>query len=203
MKSESLLVRLKDSGISDTTGIIITVRHISPDGVEVAVGIPGIPNVVGSLRPGDVLLLETPSRGLIEARLLSFSYQNDVAQFLATEVAPKIGLVAGAAEIDPANVPFTEAELQRVSQSIEEAREKVSTISGLRAEQIQLVHRKLDEIRDAANRMGRKDWVNYAAGSLTSLCITAAFAPEVTRGIFSAVNTAFAWLFTSGILLIQ
>jgi hypothetical protein len=203
MKNETLVVRLKNSGIADTTGLIVTVRSITPEDVEVAVGFPGIPNVLGTMRPGDAVLLETPSRGLLEARLLSFSYQNDVAEILITEVSPRIGLVAGAAEVDPANAPFTESELEQVSQSVKDARERVANIRGLQPEQIQLIQRKLDEIGSAASRMGRKDWVNYAAGSLTSLCITAAFAPEVTRGIFSAVNAAFVWLFTSGILLIQ
>jgi hypothetical protein len=203
VQSEALVIRLRDSGISETTGMIITVRQIKQLEVDVAVGYPGIPNTVGLMRPGDAVLLETPSRGLLEARLLSFSYQADITKFLVTEVSPRIGLVAGAADIDPANTPFTESQLGQISNSIQEARESVSGIQGLQPEQIQLVQRKLDEILDAASRMGRKDWVNYVAGSLTSVCIAGAFAPDVTRGIFSAVNAAFAWLFTSGILLIQ
>ena len=71
----------------------------------------------------------------------------------------------------------------------------------LKPEQIKLLSRKLDEIKAASTRMGRKDWVNYVAGTITAVCITAAFAPDQTQRIFSSINTALSWFFASGVLL--
>jgi hypothetical protein len=203
MRREALTVHTSDSGISESLGLILTVRAISEAEVDVIVGFSGLPNLASQMQPGDAVLFETASEGLFEIRLLSFSYVNDFANFLLTEVSPRVGLIAGAADIDPANAPFTEEQLGHISRSVQEAQVKVAKIQALRPEQIELLDRKLEEIRDAATRMGRKDWVNYVAGSLTSVCIAGAFAPEVTRNVFHVVNAAFAWLFSSGILLIQ
>ena len=123
-------------------------------------------------------------------------------EFLVTQVAPTIGLLAGGVNDDPNNSPFTEAELRRVRESLELLKIQIRQSASLVPEQFDLLSRKIDEIQLASERMGRKDWVNYVAGSLTSLCISAAFAPDVTRQIFTAANAAFTWLFSSGILLL-
>ena len=202
MRKEILTVRAKRSAVSETLGLIFTVRHVAPTYVHLVLGYPGLPNISGQMEAGDAWLYETATSGLFEARLLGFHFQDDTAQFLLTEVAPRLGLVAGAADIDPANAPFSDAQLSQVRDSIEDAKNRVARLTEMLPEQIALVQRKLDEVGQAATRMGRKDWVNYVAGSLTSLCITAAFAPDVTRKVFESVNASFVWLFASGILLL-
>ena len=114
-----------------------------------------------------------------------------------------MGLLAGAATTDPNNAPFSEMELKRVGESLASLKIAVKKGNYLAAEQFDLLTRKLDEIQAAATRMGRKDWITYVAGSLTSLCIAAAFAPDVTRKLFLATNEAFTWMFSTGILLLS
>jgi hypothetical protein len=155
------------------------------------------------METGDAVLLETPSDGLLEVRLIEHSYQGDSIDLLISQVSPRSGLLAGAAEIDPENTSFGEEELRRIAVSIESIKKHTAAMPDLNPEQVQLLARKLDEIQAASTRMGRKDWINYVAGSVTSVCISAAFAPDLTRKVFSAVNAAFSWFFASGVLLFQ
>ena len=112
-------------------------------------------------------------------------------------------MLAGGADIDPNNARFTGAELLRVQSSLNTMKSNVRNAGYLAPEQFDLLNRKLDEIQAEATRMGRKDWVIYVAGTLSSLCIAAAFAPDVTRKLFASANEAFTWLFSGGILLLQ
>lgn len=40
-------------------------------------------------------------------------------------------------------------------------KQELSRRADIAHEQLELINRKLDEIQDAAARMGRKDWINY------------------------------------------
>jgi hypothetical protein len=147
------------------------------------------------------VLMETPEQGIIEVRATDIFPSR--VQFLLTQVSPRSGFAAGAVDDDPNNAPFDGAELQKIAESISSVKAELRRNGRLMPEQLALVSRKLDEIQAAAGRMGRKDWITYVAGALTSTCISAAFAPEVTKSIFLALNAAFSWLFASGALLIQ
>lgn len=201
MKSSKLTIKQNSSGEIEFAGLIISVRTTYGSSCDVVIGYPGLPNVERELRNGDAMLYETTENGIIEVRVISLNAVQ--VQFLVTQVAPKIGLLAGAANEDPNNSPFNPEELQRVRESLESLKSQIQRDAFLAPEQFDLLSRKIDEIQSASERMGRKDWINYVAGSLTSLCFTAAFAPEVTRKIFTAANAAFTWLFSTGILLLQ
>lgn len=125
------------------------------------------------------------------------------ASFLISEVSPRRGLAAGFVSSDPYNLPFSRKELTQVSESIVQVKAQLASSDALTEEQLDLVVRKLDEIRAGSERFGRKDWMNWAAGTLTGLCISAAFAPEVTKAIFEAMGSAFLWLFTGAVALLR
>ncbi len=201
MKQETITVHERNSGRVKLGGIILSLRRASSAFCEVVIGYPGMPNVVQKMNNGDAALYETTQDGIIEVRAIGL-YPSQ-AEFLVTQVSPRVGFLAGAVDSDPNNAPFNEQELAQVAQSVVEINQELSIRSDIAPEQLALISRKLAEIQDAARRMGRKDWINYVAGALTSTCISAAFAPEVTKGIFLAVNSAFSWLFVNGLLLLQ
>ena len=202
MSRELITIQNKQSGLPEFTSLIISVRAIRPGDSDVVVGFPGLPNVTKNLENGDAVLFETPLEGTLEARMIAIDYPKSV-QFLVSRVSARAGLLGGIAYEDPNNSPFSDAELERIAASIEAAKVQIKLRLDIRPEQLELIERKLDEIGFASERMGRKDWVNYVAGSLTSVCISAAFAPDLTRAVFVAVNTAFGWLFTSALVLIS
>jgi len=196
MKQETISVYKSKSSRVELGGIIISLRDSSSSECEVVLGHPGLPNVVQTMKNGDAALYETTQDGIIEVRAIGL-YPSQ-AEFLVTQVSPRVGLLAGVTNGDPNNAPFTEKELAQVTQSVADIKQELSRRADIAHEQLELINRKLDEIQDAAGRMGRKDWINYVAGTLTSICISAAFSSDVRAAIFRAANSAFSWLFANG-----
>ena len=202
MKREILTVKNKQSGISEFTSLVVSVREVRSAECDVVIGFPGLPNVSKKMQNGDAVLFETPLEGTVEARMIAHDYINGVTQFIVSQVSARIGLLGGTSNEDPNNAPFSEAELTRIAASIESAKKDIRRRIKAQPEQLELIERKLTEIQGASERMGRRDWINYVAGSLTSVCISAAFAPEITKAVFGSVNAAFVWLFSNGLLLL-
>lgn len=201
MNQETLSVLIWQSGRAKQFGVVISLRRSSTEDCDAVIGYPGIPNIVQTMQTGDAVLIETPQSGIVEVRAVAVHPSR--VEFLLTQVSPLSGFAGGAFEGDPNNSSFSEAELHRIAESISSVKADLSRQGKLLPEQLGLVTRKLDEIQDAAARLGRKDWITYVAGALTSTCISAAFAPEITKSVFLAVNAAFTWLFASGVLLLH
>lgn len=185
-------------------GLIVSFRKAHKGPSSIVVGYPGLPNVSKEVDVGDAVLFETPGNGILEVRVLSirlplFSHIMDI---LISQVSPRLGVLAGLVSDDPNNSPYTRNEIAQIADSISRVKLTLAKRQDIAPEQLELIVRKLDEIQIASERLGRKDWINYVAGTLTSLCMSAAFSPEVTKAIFQTVNAAFAWLLTSGFLLI-
>ena len=175
-------------------------RRSSTEECEAVVGYPGLQNVNHVFRNGDVVLIETPQHGIVEVRAIPINSSR--VEFLLTQVSPNSGFSAGAFDGDPSNSKFSESELVRIAKSLSNAKIDLQANANLNSEQLDLVLRKLDDIELAADRLGRKDWINYVAGTLTSVCISAAFTPEIAKFIFKSINSAFSWLFANGALLL-
>ena len=201
MKQETISVVQWASGRPKQFGIVLSLRRIEADQCDVVMGYPGIPNVIQTMKNGDAALLETTHDGIVEIRAIAV-YSSRV-EFLLSQVSPRSGFAAGAVDSDPNNAPFDESELRRIGESIASIKTELARRNTIPSEQLSLVFRKLEEIEGAASRMGRKDWINYVAGTLTAICIAAAFAPEVAKSMFMTVNSEFAWLFSSGLILLQ
>jgi len=200
MNEEIIEVSENDSVRMETTGLVLTVRHTFGKESDITVGFPGMPNETRRVFTGDALLYETLS-GTFEIRVLT--QNNSRVRFLVTHISPRPGIAGAFVTSDPNNAPFTQEELEKIAHSVEQVKSAISAQSGMLPEQIALVHKKLDEIKDASTRLGRKDWINYVAGVITSTCASAAFAPEVTMRIYSSLNSAFSWFFSNALQLLQ
>jgi hypothetical protein len=165
------------------------------------IGYPGLPNIKEQMELGDAVLYETTEDGILEVRVTAI--HGTAAQFTVSQVSPRFGLGGALATSDPNNLPFTQDERIHIAESIEFIKNNLTSSGNHTVEQLSLIARKLDEMHEASGRLGRKDWLNYVAGSLTSLCVSAAFAPEVTKSFFKTVNAAFSWLFTNTPMLLQ
>lgn len=189
--------------ISDTNLIVSYRRRGKGTPKEIVVGYPGLPNVIKEVDIGDAVLFESPSHGIIEVRVLSVNYSGNKMEVLVSQISPRLGILGGPVSNDPNNSLFTRDEIAQIAESISNTKSTLAQRPDITPEQVELIARKLDEIQIASERLGRKDWINYVAGTLTSMCISAAFSPEVTKAIFQTVNSAFAWLFSSGLILIS
>jgi len=75
------------------------------------------------------------------------------------------------------NAPFTGDEQRRIAETLARTEADITRSTRLSSEQTRILHEKLDEMRAAAERLGRKDWQMFALGTLASIVISAAFAP--------------------------
>ena len=203
MNQTKIEVKERGSEQVDIGNLIVSVRYINISNhcCEVAIGSPGLPNAVQTMYTGDAVLFETTSNGILEVRMLSHSAID--AEFLITQVSPRLGISGGIVSDDPNNSNFSPAELEQIENSIQSLKSDVYNASIYSSEQQDLIVRKLDEIADASKRLGRKDWMNYVAGTLTSLCVAAAFSPETAKELFKNVNDAFVWLFNNALCLLS
>jgi hypothetical protein len=201
MARETIVVPEHDSILAEFGDLIVSVDQITFQDrtAEVVVGRPGLPNLKKVLGIGSAVLFETPS-GLFEIRVLSVSFQ--AVKILLTEVSPHPGIAGGFVDQGADNLPFTPPELIRIAVSIRQIRQVMSERSDIKPEQLDLISRKLDEMQHASERLGRKDWMNYAIGTLTSIIVTAAFAPDVAKALLKAAGTALSWVYSGGILLL-
>jgi len=123
-------------------------------------------------------------------------------EVLISQVAGRPGLAAGFVDQDGSNTPFTSDERDRVHISIEQIRLTIAAREDVAPEQLDYISRKLDEMDAASERLGRKDWMNLALGTLTSILIGAALDPAAAKALFATASAALSWLFNGGLKLL-
>ncbi|CAE1132470.1 hypothetical protein [Xanthomonas euroxanthea] len=193
MQQTNLVLASNSSASPDDGNIIISARALYTGRCDLVIGYPGLSNSEHELRTGDAALYQAPTGETYEVRALSLTPSR--GEFLITKLGAQPVLAASFVNEDPLNSPFNEDELRRIDASIAGVKAELLRGGRLAQAQLQLISHRLDEIQSAARRMGRKDWALYFAGAITSVCGSAAFAPDVTRSVFLAVGEAFSWAF--------
>jgi hypothetical protein len=199
LDQETIEVRERSSSQAQKSGIIVTAAETSSYQAKLVVGRPGFPNVVKALEPGGALLYETPD-GLFEIRVMA-TYGTQVTVLLS-HISPRQGIKAGFVDQDSENSPFTSIELTKIKASITEIERSIRARSDVSPEKVDFIARKLDYMQQASERMGRKDWINLALGTLSSAVAAAALPPDAARALFMAADAALSWLFGGGMTLL-
>ena len=201
LQQERVTVLQNQSEQTKLGQLIISVRGRTGDEIEFVVGCPGLPNVHKEFfRVGDSVLFETPDDGIIEVRVMAVGVTIG-ARFLISQVSPRTGIAGGFVDQDPSNAPFTPSELEQIASSLTQMRQEISLWQNVTSEQLDLISRKLDEMQSAAQRLGRKDWMTYVAGTLTGIMVNAAVDREVGKAIFEVAGTAFSWRSSNDFLI--
>ena len=206
MQYEKISIEENDSGISSDGSIIISIRYVSSDRVECIMGSPGMSNIEKKMAVGDSVIFENSVSGAYELRLSRISYDpmNEHTQIneypgsvdvILTKISSSLGSAIGLGEIEPNNVLFSVEEKQKITSSVEEIKRVTKNNLALQDEVLDLIFRKLDEVNKAANRIGRKDWINYTVGVLTSIIIQASLDRETASAFMKIVNDALGWIF--------
>jgi hypothetical protein len=100
-----------------------------------------------------------------------------------------------AEEIDDLdNSPFTTAEKARLSVSINELQAFLLTSSKHTDAQVQFITTRLKHLEDASHRMGRKDWITLAMGTLTNIVVGIALAPVAARELLRTAGSLLGWV---------
>jgi hypothetical protein len=200
MVQETIVINERSSAQAKMGGIIVSVVETYSDSAKLVVGRPGFPNIESTLGTGGAVLFETPE-GLFEVRVMSTALVNKITVLLS-QVSPRPGIAGGFVDQDTDNTPFTPPELAKIKDSVEQIKRIMSERSDVSASQLDFIARKLDDMREASERMGRKDWMNLAVGTMTSVIVTAAITPDVAKAFLQAAGVALSWLFGGGMKLL-
>lgn len=195
MKQSTLKVNSRQGVLVPDSHLIITATEINDGYSSLTIGYPGLPNAYKDLELGETVLFETPDEGLIEIRSLSTSLGQ--LELLLTIISPKIGMLGGFVESSGENSEFTPDEKAKIVESLEKVKEEIAANERLSAEQVEFLAKKIDDIREASDRLGRKDWINYVVGVVSSAAVSLALTPEATKAVFTLFDSSFTWLFDS------
>ena len=101
------------------------------------------------------------------------------------------------------NPPFQKDEIAEIRRSVDAMYLAMSKRPDVSREQLDLIQRSLTEIADASQRLGRKDWIMFVAGTLSNICVGAAFAPEAAKALFKFANQSLGWVFQNALRLLS
>jgi hypothetical protein len=92
------------------------------------------------------------------------------------------------------NRSFNDEEQARIRKGLAQLAEGLKASDRFTAIQLTLIDAKVEELLSASTRLGRRDWRVYLIGTVTSIAITAAFAPAQTRAFLAMLAEALKWL---------
>jgi hypothetical protein len=198
---ETFFVKQSKSIISEIGGLVLSNKGSDGETADMVIGSPGLPNLDKILYLGDAILFETLAEGLLEVRMLSLDYKQ--VEVLVTRISPRLGLTAGLAAESESNAGFSKDELNEIKLRAEDIVVGLSSRSDVTNEQLNLLRRTIEEVVDASNRLGRKDWIMLVAGTFTNMVVGAAFAPEATKALFQLAQKSFGWVFQNALRLLS
>ncbi|CAM8667047.1 hypothetical protein MCEMIEM13_02321 [Comamonadaceae bacterium] len=198
--SQTLTISSGSSKLAVNHGLVITVKALDSTYASIVYGAPGAINASKNFELGDAALYETPSHGIVEVRLMSIN--GGRAEVLLTKISPRLGFATAINAIDEENRSFTTEEVLRIKEDIERIKISLSAGGKFSPEQEIFLSAKFSEILAASERMGRKDWIMYVSGTLTSVITSAAFDPAAASALISAFNANLSWVFQNMLRLI-
>lgn len=195
MQQTTLQMSSNSSAIPEEGGLIVTLRHLYQGRCDLVIGYPGAPNSEYELRTGDSAIYHSQSGDSYEVRALALGAAK--GEFLVTKLpsSPRPALALDGD--DPLNANFNDEELKRIGESISSLKEEIARSGKFENGHLDLISRKFDEIQSASRRMGRKDWIQYFSGAVTSICVTATFDPVTAKTLFVAISDTFGWVLGS------
>jgi hypothetical protein len=99
------------------------------------------------------------------------------------------------------NSPFSAEERKRLLKDVHEIKQFVIKTAKLTEGELSYVTDRLDYLVEASGRMGRKDWINVAVGTLINVVTAVALTPAGTRELFHFAGQIFRWIFESSLQL--
>ena len=110
---------------------------------------------------------------------------------LWTSIASGQSSVMQATATASENTPFTAPERAQVAIFLEDIRTYIQTNSRLSTDKFNIVVEKLAYLEQAADRMGRKDWLNLFLGVLVSMTVQVGMEKSVFQDLLSVADQLF------------
>jgi hypothetical protein len=100
-------------------------------------------------------------------------------------------------EIANSNLPndsFSVDEQKLIQTSLQEIKIFLISNQSFDQDKLALIDARLNYLQAASERLGKKDWIIIAIGSLISLVIGLALAPDISRELFRLSSQTLSWL---------
>jgi hypothetical protein len=91
---------------------------------------------------------------------------------------------------DVTNTEFSVREADQIARGLKEIQAALLIAAGQSREKIELVHREIRRLEENSRRMGRKDWLNQAIGTLLMVTWAIAAPPDITKQVFALLKQA-------------
>ena len=99
------------------------------------------------------------------------------------------------------NRKFSEIELSRIESALVELKAFLVATSGHTGEQNSFITLRLTHLEDASKRLGRKDWITLAMGTLTNIIVGVALAPDAARELLRNAGALLGWVASGALSL--
>jgi hypothetical protein len=114
---------------------------------------------------------------------------------LWSAVQAEKALVLHITSVDSRNAPFSVEEQRYISTQLRELKEFVAASDGFQRKHAEQVETSLRYLEEAAERMGRKDWLNVLFSVLMGIVIAGVFAPDRAHELFTMAMALFNGLY--------
>ena len=201
MNHKLITVEVRNTIHAEEFNFFVSLKDVTGNKCETAVGFPGMPTESITLLTGDTFLYETPTNGTIEIRLMSNNGFS--ANYMVTQISPRLGISAGMSSSSYENRPFLADEKDKIKESLKSLIKITEDSNKYSHAQLDVIRKHIRQIEEASNKMGQKDWLLYTLGSLTGLSQSLALSDEARSTLFSAANSVFSWINENVYLLSQ
>jgi hypothetical protein len=92
------------------------------------------------------------------------------------------------------NSTFTIDEQDRISKAITELKSFLISTNRHSSEHIQFIEERLNHLEESSKRLGRKDWITLAMGTLTNIIVGVALAPDAARELIRNAGLLLGWI---------
>ena len=184
---------------SEVSDIFLSYKHYTTGRATFVLGYPGLPNDEHVFSIGEALLHQSPDKGIFELRSLIVA--SNLVKFLITEISPRLGLIGGLTSESDLNTAFSEDELAKVRDSLDGAILAITESDSLSAEQLKLIGKSIDELKDSSRRLGRKDWILVVAGTVAGTIAGLELTADQAKMILRALSSSLSWVFENARLL--
>jgi len=92
------------------------------------------------------------------------------------------------------NSPFSPSEQHRLKVAIGELRSFLHSTSNHSDIKLQFIDARLKHLEESSSRLGRKDWITLAMGTLTNIVVGIALAPDAARELVRTAGALFGWV---------